>query len=323
MAIDEFIQVEKRPRRVDVLHLSPPCQFFSPAHTREGQNDQENIDALYSCMELVRKCTPRIITLEQTFGITHDRHSQHFWGLIAQFTDLGYSVRWKVVRLCSWGSFQDRKRLIIIASAAGERLPPFPEATHREIGGRGLKKFATIEQAISGIRPSDGDLLHNLDTVQKFQPQKAPYDANKLAGTICTGSGESYHPSGRRDFTLREYACLQGFPKSHAFYGTRTEIKRQIGNAFPSNTVEVLYKHLHKWLANEDGGQVEAEDDVIMIDSDSDLSDSSQMRDTFFELDASPEMDEVIMIDTEEDVVIVDGGTGRAAKNDDGVVDLT
>lgn len=300
----------------------PRASFFSPAHTREGQNDQENIDALYSCMELVRKCTPRIITLEQTFGITHDRHSQHFWGLIAQFTDLGYSVRWKVVRLCTWGSFQDRKRLIIIASAAGERLPPFPQATHSESGGQGLKKFATIEQAIRGIHPGGRDLLHNLDNMQKFHPRKAPYDANKLAGTICTASS-CPHPSGTRELTLREMACLQGFPKSHNFYGTRTEIKRQIGNAFPSNTVEVLYKHLHEWLVNEDAGRIQAEEDFIMIDSDSDISDSSPVRDLFFWLDASPEMDEVIVIDVEEDVVMAGGGNGLVARNGDGVIDLT
>src|SRR5690606_21777597 len=54
---------------VDLLHLSPPCQTFSPAHTIEGRNDDANEAALFaigSCLDLVR---PRFATLEETFGI--------------------------------------------------------------------------------------------------------------------------------------------------------------------------------------------------------------------------------------------------------------
>ncbi|KAH9901736.1 hypothetical protein F4778DRAFT_781625 [Xylariomycetidae sp. FL2044] len=38
--------------RVDVLHLSPPCQYWSPALTVAGVNDEANIAILFSCHEL-------------------------------------------------------------------------------------------------------------------------------------------------------------------------------------------------------------------------------------------------------------------------------
>lgn len=79
---------------VDLLHISPPCQFWSPAHTREGQNDDSNIAALFACFNLVKKLRPRIVTVEQTFGLMHDRHSLFFNSLIHNFTCSGYSVRW-------------------------------------------------------------------------------------------------------------------------------------------------------------------------------------------------------------------------------------
>lgn len=49
MPSDEFVhlaqpsQANMRPIdvTVDILHLSPPCQFFSPAHTCEGVNDEK------------------------------------------------------------------------------------------------------------------------------------------------------------------------------------------------------------------------------------------------------------------------------------------
>lgn len=281
--------------RVDVLHLSPPCQFFSPAHTREGVNDEENIFALFGGNQLIEKARPRIVTVEQTFGITHEKHLEYFRALINDFTQFGYSVRWKIVRLCTWGAAQDRKRLVIIAAAPGEKLPTFPKATHSLEGEGGLRPFNTISRAISGIR--QGDDLHDLAGARSNGPRGPRYDPNRLAGTITTSGGEMYFPDGTRDFTLREYASLQGFPKTHRFKGTKTSIKRQIGNAFPPNTVYVLYQHIENWLLKEDGMQPyqPPREDVVMIDDDA--SDESVVSTDGSDRAVSPQMVEVMEVD--------------------------
>ncbi|OAA40157.1 C-5 cytosine methyltransferase DmtA [Beauveria brongniartii RCEF 3172] len=310
---------EKKQRKpVDILHLSPPCQVWSPAHTHDGPNDAANTEALYTCRSLITQCRPRIITLEQTFGITHAKHVNHFWALIRDFTDLGYSVRWSVIRLCTWGSPQDRKRLIMIASAPGEQVPPFPAPTHSEYGGNGTKPFNTVASTLARVRR--GDSLHNPEDVQSFHPPRPSWDANTLGRTITTGGANSYHPSGRRDFTLRELACLQGFPKTHEFVGTLTKIRRQIGNAFPPNTVYVLYKHLHDWLLKEDNvDSYVPEDDVMVIDDeDSDISGSESV--IFGEARVSPDMDDVVMGQSDDEVIVV--GT-NADCDDDCFVDST
>ncbi len=252
MSVDQFIQsTQNEPIRVDVLHLSPPCQYFSPAHTHQSVHDDDNIFALFGCNELINKTRPRIITVEQTFGITQDRHHHYLRCLIGDFTQFGYSVRWKVVRLCTWGSAQDRKRLVVIAAAPGESLPPFPQATHSDGGRDGLEPFTTVRQAISGIRHTDS--LQDLRRVKYYNPPRPPLSDDRLAGTITTGSRDFYHPDGHRELSLREYACLQGFPRHHQFIGNKTSIRRQIGNAFPPNTVGVLYRHIQNWLLKEDG----------------------------------------------------------------------
>ena len=102
--------------RVDVLHLSPPCQFFSPAHTVEGVNDERNTAASLGILELVKKTKPRVVTLENTMGLQQKRHEKYLHGVINQFTTLGFSVRWKVVDLRDFGVPQSRKRLIMIAA---------------------------------------------------------------------------------------------------------------------------------------------------------------------------------------------------------------
>lgn len=304
MSIDEFILDTTRRKRVmrpDVLHLSPPCQFFSPAHTHMSANDDMNIFALFSCHTLIDKLRPRLVTLEQTFGITQDRHNLYLSRLIGDFTELGYSIRWKVVRLAAWGLAQSRKRLIMIAAGPGERLPPFPGDTHSETGVGGLKRLTTVRQAIRGIRR--GDDLHDVARTKHYHPPR-PRLADGLMGTITTSGAEAYHPDGHRDFTLREYACLQGFPRTHKFRGTVTSIRRQIGNAFPPNTVEVLYRHLHEWLMKEDNvspavdGRPPLHANVMIVDDEEDvfevLPESQQSPPRTV---PSPNMGEVIEID--------------------------
>ncbi|KAG5982440.1 hypothetical protein E4U55_001888 [Claviceps digitariae] len=251
MSVDQFIQEAKDVYiRPDILHMSPPCQFFSPAHTRSCAHDEENTDAILCSHALVRKLRPRLVTLEETFGLRFKQHQDYFHSLIGDLTHLGYSVRWKVVELCTWGSAQTRKRLVIIAAGPGERLPPFPPATHSKDGADSLPPYNTIRKALSKIKP--GDDLHDMAAVSHFTPPRPSLDFDTQIGTIVTSPGGIYYPNGKRNYTLREYACLQGFPISHRFLGTNTSIKRQIGNAFPPNTVKLLYKHLEAWLLKQD-----------------------------------------------------------------------
>jgi DNA (cytosine-5)-methyltransferase 1 len=223
--------------------------------------------ALLSCLALVRTLRPRLVTLEQTFGLTFQRHLSYLSTLIGDLTQLGYSVRWKVLALCTWGLAQTRKRLIILAAGPGERLPDFPPATHSKTGEDGLRPFTTIRQVLGKVQ--SGDNLHNPASIARFSPSRPILDADTLLGTVTTKHGVFYYPDGTRNYTLREYACLQGFPRCHRFLGIGRSIKSQIGNAFPPSCVKILYKHLEKWLLEQDDvvqRHLVAED-VVMIDS--------------------------------------------------------
>lgn len=119
MWADEFCRLPDPEGKctVDVLHLSPPCQVWSPAHTIAGKDDDMNFASLYAVQELIAKAKPRIVTLEQTFGIIHRRFRNPFNSLIRMFTDQNFSVSWQIVELERLGLPQRRKRLIIIAAA--------------------------------------------------------------------------------------------------------------------------------------------------------------------------------------------------------------
>ena len=70
---------------------------------------------------------------------------------------------------------------------------------------------------------------------------------NKPAVTITTrfdtpSSGEFTHPYLNRAITLREGARLQSFPDNFIFYGTKTSIMKQIGNAVPPLVSQAIAK---------------------------------------------------------------------------------
>ncbi|KAK4117519.1 S-adenosyl-L-methionine-dependent methyltransferase [Canariomyces notabilis] len=257
MEVTDFIQDKDIHHNVDMLHLSPPCQFWSPAHTVAGRNDDDNIAVLFSCTDLINKFRPRLFTLEQTFGILSPKFSNYFNMLMDGFTRHGYSVRWKVTPLANYGVPQKRRRLLMVGSAPGEKLPPLPPPTHSKNGTGGLKPWMTPKAALAPLERMFRDgrnhhhALHQPDRCRQWNPPKPPWDPNRLAKTITCNGGQNYHWSGKRDFTLLEYAVLQGFPTWHRFRGSY--IKKQIGNAFAPSVVRVFYEHLVRWLLEQDG----------------------------------------------------------------------
>ena len=107
----------KRDLKVDICHLSPPCQFFSPLHTSIGKNDELNTASLFAIEALLKKTKPRVVTLEETAGLVKiGLHREYFNAVINMFTSQGFSVRWKVLCCADYGVPQQRKRLVIIAS---------------------------------------------------------------------------------------------------------------------------------------------------------------------------------------------------------------
>ncbi|KAE8164206.1 S-adenosyl-L-methionine-dependent methyltransferase [Aspergillus tamarii] len=239
---DEFL-------RVDVSHSSPPCQTFSPIHTIEGIHDDANSACIFSSLNLIKRAKPRVHTLEETNGLLLlRRHRDTFYRVINDFIEIGYSVRWCILRLLEYGVPQIRKRLLVIASGPGETLPPFPRPSH----GPGLREYANIHEAISNI--PFGAANHDVQAALSRGFNKPPYDPYQAARTITCDGGDNYHPSGRRNFTHREYACLQTFPVNFRF-GPH-EVLKQIGNAVPPSLADAMYKEIIRTLQETDEDEV-------------------------------------------------------------------
>lgn len=252
IAASDFATAINEEYKVDILHLSPPCQTFSPAHTRPGPNDEGNEATFLATEELLKKTRPRIVTLEETFGLTRTLvNVEWFNTMIQMFSKLGFSVRWKVFNLLDFGLPQPRRRLILFASCPGETLPAFPEPTHCRAEDCDRfphrSKFTTVYDAIGRIPHDFANHSPHLMTKLK----KPRYSGNlPLRNTITCSGSVNYHPSGTRCFTVRELACLQGFPLEHRFL--RGE-RRQIGNAVPPIVAKVFFEQVVRALRMADG----------------------------------------------------------------------
>ncbi|KAF2199365.1 S-adenosyl-L-methionine-dependent methyltransferase, partial [Delitschia confertaspora ATCC 74209] len=257
----------------DIVHLSPPCQYFSPAHTRDGKKDQANYEAIYTVAPILSLLKPRIATLEETPGLlTHRQHSNIFWALLCQLNKAGYNVRYKRANLVEYGLAQPRRRLFIMAARQDVPLPDFPKPTHGEKGS-GLLQFHYVWDAFDPLRTANPrqlarDKFHQPQNMKLFTIPKTSYDPTKnfLRGLITTSGGDGYHSSGLRRHTVRENALLQSFPLDYIFVGRPSQAQRQVGNAVPPKVAKTFYQHCIKFLRAFDHGLVGIEDDPSKVD---------------------------------------------------------
>lgn len=79
-------------------------------------------------------------------------------------------------------------------------------------------------------------------------------------------NGRNSHPYLNRAITPREAARIQSFPDTFIFYGNKTSIRKQIGNAVPPLLAKALGEHILKYFKDKDPFQLYNEDAYKIID---------------------------------------------------------
>jgi DNA (cytosine-5)-methyltransferase 1 len=115
-SVEQFINFSSTDYKVDIMHVSPPCPSFSPMQTVKGKDFEEKQVVILSLNELVKMVRPRIVTMEETFGLLFQSNSDFFATVVRTLNDYRYSVRWRILDLSHYGAPQARRRLIVIAA---------------------------------------------------------------------------------------------------------------------------------------------------------------------------------------------------------------
>ncbi|WRE46097.1 DNA cytosine methyltransferase [Helicobacter pylori] len=96
-------------------------------------------------------------------------------------------------------------------------------------------------------------LPKNLHGKQQFKSTWGRLNWNKISPTIDTrfdtpSNGTNSHPELHRSITPREAARIQSFSDNYIFYGNKTSVCKQIGNAVPPLLALALGKAILKNL---------------------------------------------------------------------------
>lgn len=195
------------------------------------------------------------------------------------YDKIGYTVYCKVLNSAWYGSSTKRDRTIIVAVRNDINIPfEYPE---QEYGIEG-KPFKTVNDALNQIDYNNKEdldnlpMVHNEKTVRRFKyiPEgdsianhidELPEDlkiskfysrgstmrlnGNLPSPTLVPGhSNFPVHPKLHRCITVREAACITGFPSDYKFFGNHTKRCEQVGNAVPPHLSTAIAKQVKELL---------------------------------------------------------------------------
>lgn len=104
--------------KVDILTAGYPCQPFSVAGNRKGEEDARHIWPYIK--DAIRTIRPRWVIMENVKG----HLSLGFEQVLRDLASIGYDARWEIIRAAEVGAPHHRRRLFIVA------YPTHGSATH-------------------------------------------------------------------------------------------------------------------------------------------------------------------------------------------------
>ena len=130
-------------QKVDIVVGGPPCQSYSTLGKRQ-LDDRANLFMQYKrVLEILQ---PKAFVFENVIGILSMDKGNLFKQVQAEFEDLGYKLRYRVLDAVNYGVPQHRERVILVGFK-GDNNFVYPEPTH----GEGLKPYVTLKDAIGDL----------------------------------------------------------------------------------------------------------------------------------------------------------------------------
>jgi len=294
-----------------VVTGGPPCQPFSTAGRRKSVEEKKG-QLVFEFLRVVKEAQPEFFVFENVTGLVsaalkhvsfyerikkkkeelspEERLGSAFEVLLSEFEKTNYGINWDVVNAADYGAPQKRKRLIILGSREGHKIP-LPPTTHASpksldvITGQ-KKTWVTLREALRDLNdsnpeytpfPSWGKYMKYIpaggywrdlpEELQKEAMGGAYYSQggrtgfyrrlswDKPAPTLLTSpvfKGTVLgHPEEDRPLSVKEYARIQGFPDEWEFVDHIATKYRLIGEAVPIPLGRALAKQVLKELNKE------------------------------------------------------------------------
>jgi DNA (cytosine-5)-methyltransferase 1 len=222
-----------------------PCQGFSVANTKRNENDERN-QVYKQLMRIISAKQPKFFLAENVKGIYSLANGAVLKMILNDLTSIGYNVQVKILNAADYGVPQQRQRVFFIGVRNDvEYSFEYPNPTHNIDGSDGMQKWVNVGKALSHI--PDPDIPNNVPNHEysKYKLRFNGYighrmiDPLKPAPTVTARGDDKggvvvlHHPNNQRRMSCRELATVQSFPIDYVFFGNRSSVYRQIGNAVP------------------------------------------------------------------------------------------
>ncbi|GBQ26945.1 C-5 cytosine-specific DNA methylase [Acetobacter estunensis NRIC 0472] len=249
------------PTDIDIVVGSPPCTQFSFSNRGGGGDLVDGLKDIIQFLTIVDHLKPRMWAMENVPRVAKIIEKElEVGGVLADFSHLGCVTH--VVDMAEFGIPQRRRRCIA-GNFDMELLKSYkPTSAPCTLGDivSGLAATPVVDP-IYGFEIDRSDLIDHVEedllspeevrinrankmthTVYNSMPFPDPMDrtVRTITATCTRVSRESIviavpgRDDAYRRLTLRERACLQGFPVTFQFYGANYGQKlRMIGNAIP------------------------------------------------------------------------------------------
>lgn len=242
----------------DVMLGGFPCQGFSLSGPRKIDDSRNVLYKHY--VKLVRQNKPMAFIGENVKGLLTMGGGQIIEAIVADFSECGYDVFYKLVNAKNFGVPQDRERVIIVGFRKDLKVNNFelPE-TNGDI--------MTLRDAIGNMPEAKSDEVCNAPYSSRYMSRNRKRDWDDVAYTVPAmakqvtlwpGSPDmekidkdhwKFGDNGiTRRLSWREVAAIQTFPTNLEFCGDLTSIYKQIGNAVPVKLAEFVANYIRPYL---------------------------------------------------------------------------
>lgn len=149
---------------VDIIVGGPPCQGMSLSGAR---NESDKRNRLYkSFVRIVQDLAPEAFLLENVPGLVSLFGGKIRDEIISEFSALGYTVKYQILRASDFGVPQHRRRVVFVGFK--HKSFEFPKPSHFEVPEDGQKKMVSCKDALSDL-PSLPDSTFLGSVVQHYE----------------------------------------------------------------------------------------------------------------------------------------------------------
>jgi DNA (cytosine-5)-methyltransferase 1 len=284
-------QLIESSSRLDLLAGGPPCQGFSRQKRGAHLGDDRN-KLVLEFARLVRETSPRFFLLENVDQLGQKRgvsfvdklpkllgeyilyprfynsadygvpQTRNRYVIVGKHRSIGSAFSPPAATHSKWTTIGTTLRGLPEPPLDGSEHPRFPNHYRANVTAINIKRFSHVPQG-GGWADIPYELRlkchQRVDTSAGGWPDVyGRLRADGQAPTI-TGGFDSFtrgrygHPFQDRPLTPREAARIQGFPDSFRFFGTRADVRAQIGNAVPIPLSHAIAESILRTLMAEDG----------------------------------------------------------------------